>query len=146
MPQCLSPPYRTQTETIVGIIVQKNALTHCDNITVSSRWLIMSLFSKGKRMDFNVFSAFYLVPLVISAIGGLIEFKNCAFPTPQHALRKAFFLTFRSMVPVLNIFSAILYLITCGTFTWKKSTTWKKSASWKKSAFSKKSSEKSPHA
>lgn len=97
-------------------------------------------------MDFNVFSAFYLVPLVISAIGGLIEFKNCEFATTQHALRKVFFLSFRSMVPVLNIFSAILYLITCGTFSWKKSTSWKKSARWKTSTIPKKSSEKSPHA
>ena len=72
-------------------------------------------------MDFKVFSAFYLVPLIISAIGGLIEFRNCEFDTARHALGKAFFLTFRSMVPVLNIFSAILYLITCGTFTWKRS-------------------------
>lgn len=78
-------------------------------------------------MDFKVFSAFYLVPLFISAIGGLIEFRNCEFDTGRHALGKAFFLTFRSMVPVLNIFSAILYLVTCGTFTWKKSVTWKKS-------------------
>ena len=71
-------------------------------------------------MDFNVFSGFYLVPLIISAIGGLIEFRNCEFDTTRHAVNKAFFLAFRSMVPVLNIFSAILYLITCGTFTWKK--------------------------
>ncbi|WP_047516048.1 hypothetical protein [Methylophilus sp. Q8] len=84
-------------------------------------------------MDFNVLSAFYLVPLFISAIGGLIEFKNCEFDTPRHALSKAFFLAFRSMVPVLNIFSAILYLITCGTFTWKKTGAWKKSVASKKS-------------
>jgi len=77
-------------------------------------------------MDFNVFSAFYLVPLLISAIGGLIEFRNCEFATPRHAFSKAFFLAFRSMVPVLNIFSAILYLITCGTYTWKKSPLSKK--------------------
>jgi predicted membrane protein len=77
-------------------------------------------------MDFNVFSAFYLVPLVISAIGGLIEFRNCEFATARHAFSKAFFLAFRSMVPVLNIFSAILYLITCGTYTWKKSPLSKK--------------------
>jgi hypothetical protein len=83
-------------------------------------------------MDFNVLSAFYLVPLLISAIGGLIEFKNCEFDTPRHALSKAFFLAFRSMVPVLNIFSAILYLITCGTFTWKKTGAWKKSVASKK--------------
>lgn len=73
-------------------------------------------------MDFNVFSALYLIPLFISAIGGLIEFRNCEFDTARHAFNKAFFLAFRSMVPVLNIFSAILYLITCGTYTWKKST------------------------
>ncbi|MFD1122358.1 hypothetical protein ACFQ2T_07595 [Methylophilus flavus] len=72
-------------------------------------------------MDFEIFSAFYLVPLVISAIGSLIEFRNCEFDTLKHAFGKAFFLAFRSMVPVLNIFSAILYLITCGTYTWKKS-------------------------
>ncbi len=72
-------------------------------------------------MDFKILSAFYLVPLFISAIGSLIEFRNCEFDTLKHALGKAFFLTFRSMVPVLNIFSAILYLITCGTYTWKKS-------------------------
>lgn len=84
-------------------------------------------------MDFNVLSMFYLVPLVISAIGSLIEFRNCEFETLRHALSKAFFLTFRSMVPVLNIFSAILYLITCSTYTWKRSTTWKKPARWKKS-------------
>jgi hypothetical protein len=83
-------------------------------------------------MDFHIFSAFYLVPLIISAIGSLIEFRNCEFDTFKHALGKAFFLAFRSMVPVLNIFSAILYLITCGTYTWKRS------ASWKKSAFPKK--------
>lgn len=77
-------------------------------------------------MDFNLLSAFYLVPLVISAIGGLIEFRNCEFATASHAFSKAFFLAFRSMVPVLNIFSAILYLITCGTYTWKKSTFSKK--------------------
>jgi hypothetical protein len=77
-------------------------------------------------MDFNVFSAFYLVPLIISAIGGLIEFRNCEFATTRHAFSKAFFLAFRSMVPVLNIFSAILYLITCGTYTWKKSRLSKK--------------------
>lgn len=71
-------------------------------------------------MDFNVLSAFYLAPLFISAIGGLIEFRKCEFDTARHAFSKAFFLAFRSMVPVLNIFSAILYLITCGTFTWKK--------------------------
>lgn len=71
-------------------------------------------------MDFKVLSAFYLVPLIISAIGSLIEFRNCEFDNLKHALGKAFFLAFRSMVPVLNIFSAILYLITCGTFTWKK--------------------------
>lgn len=71
-------------------------------------------------MDFNLLSAFYLVPLIISAIGGLIEFRKCEFDTLKHAVGKAFFLTFRSMVPVLNIFSAILYLVTCGTFTWKK--------------------------
>jgi hypothetical protein len=72
-------------------------------------------------MDFHIFSAFYLVPLFISAIGSLIEFRNCEFDTFRHALGKAFFLAFRSMVPVLNIFSAILYLITCGTYTWKRS-------------------------
>lgn len=77
-------------------------------------------------MDFHVFSAFYLVPLFISAIGSLIEFRNCEFDTFKHALGKAFFLAFRSMVPVLNIFSAILYLITCGTYTWKKSSFSKK--------------------
>ena len=76
-------------------------------------------------MDFKVWSAFYLIPLVISAIGGLLEFRNCEFTTTRHAVSKAFFLAFRSMVPVLNIFSAILYLITCGTYTWKKSGTWK---------------------
>lgn len=72
-------------------------------------------------MDFNVLSAFYLVPLLISAIGGLIEFRNCVFDTSRHAFNKAFFLLFRSMVPVLNIFSAILYLVTCGSYCWKKS-------------------------
>ncbi|MFQ6332589.1 hypothetical protein [Methylophilus sp. 3sh_L] len=77
-------------------------------------------------MDFKVFSAFYLVPLMISAIGSLIEFRNCEFNTPKHALGKAFFLTFRSMVPVLNIFSAILYVMTCSTYTWKKCTLRKK--------------------
>jgi hypothetical protein len=82
-------------------------------------------------MDFNVLSAFYLVPLFISAIGGLIEFRNCTFETPRHALSKAFFLSFRSLVPVLNIFSAILYLITCGTFTWKR-WTWKSGSPPKK--------------
>jgi hypothetical protein len=35
-------------------------------------------------------------------------------------------------VPVLNIFSAILYLITCGTYTWKRSANWKRSAAGKK--------------
>jgi len=89
-------------------------------------------------MDFNVLSAFYLVPLFISAIGGLIEFRNCEFDTPRHALSKAFFLAFRSMMPVLNIFSAILYLITCGTFTLKKTGAWKKNGGWKKSGASKK--------
>lgn len=74
----------------------------------------------GYFMEFNVFSGFYLVPLIISAIGGLIEFRNCEFDTSRHAVNKAFFLAFRSMVPVLNIFSAILYLITCGTFTFRK--------------------------
>ena len=88
-------------------------------------------------MDFNVLSAFYVVPLIISAIGSLIEFRNCEFETWRHALSKAFFLAFRSMVPVLNIFSAILYLITCGTYTWKRSSTWKRSGRWKKSAHSK---------
>lgn len=73
-------------------------------------------------MNFNVLSAFYLVPLFISAIGSLIEFRNCEFDTTEHALKKAFFLAFRSMVPALNIFSAILYLVTCGTYTWKKCT------------------------
>jgi predicted membrane protein len=87
-------------------------------------------------MDFNVLSAFYVVPLIISAIGSLIEFRNCEFETWRHALSKAFFLAFRSMVPVLNIFSAILYLITCGTYTWKRSSTWKRSGRWKKSAHS----------
>lgn len=77
-------------------------------------------------MDFKVFSAFYLIPLIISAIGSLIEFRNCAFSTPRHALGKAFFLTFRSMVPVLNILSAILYVMTCSTYTWKKCTLSKK--------------------
>lgn len=77
-------------------------------------------------MDFNILSAFYLVPLVISAIGSLIEFRNCQFDTLKHALGKAFFLAFRSMVPVINIFSAILYLITCATYTWKKSAFSKK--------------------
>ena len=71
-------------------------------------------------MDFKILSAFYLVPLFISAIGSLIEFRNCEFDTLKHALGKAFFLAFRSMVPVINIFSAILYLVTCGTYTWKK--------------------------
>lgn len=71
-------------------------------------------------MDFNVFSGFYLAPLLISAIGGLLEFRKCNFDTRRHAINKAFFLAFRSMVPVLNIFSAILYLITCGTFCWRK--------------------------
>jgi hypothetical protein len=77
-------------------------------------------------MDFKILSAFYLVPLFISAIGSLIEFRNCKFDTLKHAFGKAFFLAFRSMVPVLNIFSAILYLITCGTYTWKKSAFSKK--------------------
>lgn len=82
-------------------------------------------------MDFNIRSAFYLVPLFISAIGGLIEFRRCEFETPQHALRKAFFLIFRSMVPVLNIFSAILYLITCATFTVQNTSTLKRKRPWK---------------
>jgi hypothetical protein len=77
-------------------------------------------------MDFKILSAFYLVPLFISAIGSLIEFRNCEFDTLKHALGKAFFLAFRSMVPVINIFSAILYLVTCGTYTWKKSAFAKK--------------------
>ena len=84
-------------------------------------------------MDFKVWSAFYLIPLVISAIGGLLEFRNCEFTTTRHAVRQAFFLAFRSMVPVLNIFSAILYLITCGTYTWKKSGAWKQSRLTRKS-------------
>lgn len=83
-------------------------------------------------MDFNVLSAFYIVPLVISVIGSLIEFRNCEFETTRHAFSKAFFLAFRSMVPVLNIFSAILYLITCGTYTWKRSSAWKRTPSAKK--------------
>lgn len=87
-------------------------------------------------MDFNVLSAFYVVPLIISAMGSLIEFRNCEFETWRHALSKAFFLAFRSMVPVLNIFSAILYLITCGTYTWKRSSTLKRSGRWKESAHS----------
>lgn len=77
-------------------------------------------------MDFKILSAFYLVSLFISAIGSLIEFRNCEFDTLKHALGKAFFLAFRSMVPVINIFSAILYLVTCGTYTWKKSAFAKK--------------------
>jgi hypothetical protein len=77
-------------------------------------------------MDFKILSAFYLVPLFISAIGSLIEFRNCEFDTLKHALGKAFFLAFRSMVPVINILSAILYLVTCGTYTWKKSAFAKK--------------------
>ncbi|KQT41109.1 MULTISPECIES: hypothetical protein [unclassified Methylophilus] len=77
-------------------------------------------------MDFKILSAFYLVPLFISAIGSLIEFRNCEFDTLKHALGKAFFLAFRSMVPVINIFSAILYLVTCGTYTWKKTAFEKK--------------------
>lgn len=85
-------------------------------------------------MDFNVLSAFYVVPLIISAIGSLIEFRNCEFETWRHALSKAFFLAFRSMVPVLNIFSAILYLITCGTYTWKRSSTSNRSSRGEKSS------------
>jgi hypothetical protein len=91
-------------------------------------------------MDFNVLSAFYVVPLIISAIGSLIEFRNCEFETWRHALSKAFFLAFRSMVPVLNIFSAILYLITCGTYTWKRSSSWKKSSTSNRSNRGEKSS------
>lgn len=85
-------------------------------------------------MDFNVLSAFYIVPLIISAIGSLIEFRNCEFETWRHALSKAFFLAFRSMVPVLNIFSAILYLITCSTYTWKRSSTSNRSSRGEKSS------------
>ncbi len=70
-------------------------------------------------MDQHTLLLFYLLPLMISAIGGLIEFRNCQFDTLRHALNKAFFLIFRSAVPGLNIFSAVLYLVTCGTFTWK---------------------------
>lgn len=83
-------------------------------------------------MDFNLLSAFYLVPLFISAIGGLIEFRNCEFETSRHAFGKAFFLAFRSMVPVLNIFSAILYLITCATFSVKNTGNLQKIRPWKK--------------
>lgn len=71
-------------------------------------------------MDFKVISAFYLLPLLISAIGALIEFRHCAFTSTRHALGKAFFLAFRSMVPVLNILSAILYLMSCGAALWKR--------------------------
>jgi len=70
-------------------------------------------------MDFTVLSAFYLLPLVISAVGALIEFRHCAFTSTRHALGKAFFLAFRSMVPVLNILSAVLYLMACGTALWR---------------------------
>lgn len=70
-------------------------------------------------MDFKVFSAFYLVPLCISAIGALIEFRNCEFDTLKHAMGKAFFLAFRSLVPVINVLSAILYLVSFGVHLWK---------------------------
>lgn len=78
-------------------------------------------------MDFNVFSGFYLIPLAICAIGGLIEFRNCNFDQPGHAVRKAFFLAFRSMVPALNILFAILYLVTCASYSLQKSPAWKRS-------------------
>lgn len=71
-------------------------------------------------MDFNVFSAYYLLPFAICAIGGLIEFRNCVFDTRRHAIGKAFFLLFRSMVPVLNILFAILYLVTFASGAMKK--------------------------
>lgn len=79
----------------------------------------------GNNMDFKVFSAFYLVPLFISAIGSLIEFRGCEFNTFKHALGKAFFLAFRSMMPGINIFSAVLYLVGCGTYALKKSSFFK---------------------
>lgn len=71
-------------------------------------------------MDFNLFSIWYWLPLGISVIGGVIEFRRCEFNQFRHAFNKAFFLTFRSMVPALNIFSAILYCIRFAAFLWKR--------------------------
>lgn len=71
-------------------------------------------------MDVSLLVWLYGLPLLISAVGGLLEFKKCRFDTAGHAFNKAFFLTFRSLVPALNIVSAMLYLVTCGTFTYKK--------------------------
>lgn len=71
-------------------------------------------------MDISLVGWLYGLPLLVSAIGGLLEFRKCQFDTVGHALNKAFFLTFRCLVPALNIISALLYLVTCGTFTYQK--------------------------
>lgn len=81
------------------------------------KWLMLCGWEA--EMDVHVLSLFYLLPLLISAVGAVIEFRRCTFTTAKHALGKAFFLAFRSLVPVLNILSALLYLMHAGLSLWK---------------------------